>query len=92
MAAVISLSQYLFLLPVVRLRPPDGTRSKSLSGSLRVGALLAAINDGTDGSLTESPPVAPGAGPAASLRAVAQRTGGQAARGTLQKKALEWEA
>ncbi len=43
MSAVIALTQYLFLLPVVRLRPPDGTRSKSLSWSLGVGALLAAI-------------------------------------------------
>ena len=42
-SAVISLTQYLFLLPVVRLRPPDGTRSRSLSLSLGVGALLAAI-------------------------------------------------
>ena len=42
-AAVIALTQYLFLLPVVRLRLPDGTRSKSLSWSLGVGALLAAI-------------------------------------------------
>ena len=41
--AVISLTQYLFLLPVVRLRPPDGTRSRSLSVSLGVGALLAAL-------------------------------------------------
>ncbi len=42
-AAVISVTQYLFLLPVVHLRPPDGTRPKSLAWSLGVGALLAAI-------------------------------------------------
>jgi hypothetical protein len=42
-SAVISLTQYLFLLPVVRLRPPDGTRSRSLTLSLGVGGLLAAI-------------------------------------------------
>ncbi len=42
-SAVISLTQYLFLLPVVRLRPPDGTRSRPLFWSLGVGALLAAI-------------------------------------------------
>jgi len=42
-AVVIALTQYLFLLPVVRLRSPEGKRSKSLSWSLGVGALLAAI-------------------------------------------------
>ncbi len=42
-AAFISVTQYLFLLPVVRLRPPDGTRARSLAWSLGVGALLAAV-------------------------------------------------
>jgi len=41
-SAVISLTQYLFLLPVVHLRPPQGTRPQSLTRSLLLGALLAA--------------------------------------------------
>ena len=41
--AVISLTQFLFLLPVIRLRPPQGTRPRSLTASLVLGALVAAL-------------------------------------------------
>ena len=41
--AFISLTQFLFLLPVIRLRPPQGTRPRSLTASLVMGALVAAL-------------------------------------------------
>ena len=41
--AIIAASQFVFLLPVVRLTPPTGTRSRRLSASLLVGAGLAAV-------------------------------------------------
>ncbi len=47
--ALIALTQYLFLLPVVHLRPPQGTRSRSLTRSLILGALLAALITGALG-------------------------------------------
>jgi hypothetical protein len=41
--AVIAVTQFAFLLPVVRLRPPGGQRGRSLTVSLWVGATVAAL-------------------------------------------------
>ncbi len=41
--AIISVTQCLFLLPVFRLRPPQGTRPRSLFASFVLGALIAAL-------------------------------------------------
>lgn len=40
--AVITLTQVVFLVPVVRLRPPRGRRGRSLTASLVVAAAIAA--------------------------------------------------
>jgi len=42
-AAVITLTQGVFLFPVFRLRPPQGIRSKSLTFSLLIGTVVAAL-------------------------------------------------
>ncbi len=42
-SAIIAASQFLFLLPVVRLRPPQGERSRPLAVSLVLGGLVAAL-------------------------------------------------
>ncbi len=41
--AIITGTQCLFLLPVFRLRPPQGTRPRSLMASFVLGALMAAL-------------------------------------------------
>lgn len=43
---IIAVTQYLFLLPVVWLKPPEGTRPRSLTRSLILGALVAALLTG----------------------------------------------
>jgi hypothetical protein len=40
---VVSISQVVFLLPVIRLRPPTGARQRSLLVSLLLGAAVAAL-------------------------------------------------
>ncbi len=40
--AVIAVSQFVFIMPLVRLRPPQGTRARSLTVSLVMGGLVAA--------------------------------------------------
>ncbi len=42
-AAIIAASQFLFLLPVVRLRPPQGDRQRPLAVSLVLGGLVASL-------------------------------------------------